>query len=272
MKLSNFIDNLKKKDVELCDIYFLIEQIFNINKEYICFNFDFELNDKLVNDILKQIDIGKPIPYITSKVVFNELTILLNENCLIPRIETEELTSIVINENKLLKDKQINILDLCSGSGCIGLSLANYFKNSIVYCSDIQAECLEISKGSAKINNINNVTFIKSNYLDEIINMNIKFDIVVSNPPYIPENKKTDTLLEKDICLFSGKDGLDSYKEIFSKLDYVCKIGTKIYFECEADNMCNLIKLVENKLSDNYFYKVIQDMSKKDRFLYLEKK
>ncbi len=268
MTLKNFINKMKEYNVEVCDLYFLIERIFNIKKEDIFLKSDIELDEVLVDNIISDIVKEKPIPYITKEVVFYNTIIFLNENCLIPRVETEELVDTVVKDNLSNKEKSLKILDLCSGSGCIGISLAKNLKNSSVTLVDIQQECLDISKKSANFNKVKNVEFLKSDFLSDISQ---SYDIIVCNPPYIKEDTKTITKFENPLCLFSGKDGLDSFKKIFSELDRCTNKKAKIYFECEASNMDNLIALYNNTIQDIFAYKILKDMSGKQRFLFLEK-
>ena len=268
MTLKNFINKMKEYNVEVCDLYFLIERIFNIKKEDIILKSDIELDEVLVDNIILDITKEKPIPYITKEVVFYNTIIFLNENCLIPRVETEELVDIIVKDNLSNEEKSLKILDLCSGSGCIGISLVKNLKNSSVTLVDIQQECLDISKKSANFNKVKNVEFLKSDFLSDISQ---SYDIVVCNPPYIKEDTKTITKFENPLCLFSGKDGLDSFKKIFSELDRCTNKKAKVYFECEASNMDNLIALYNNTIQDIFAYKILKDMSGKQRFLFLEK-
>lgn len=176
---------------------------------------------------------GRPLQYITNKAEFMGLEFYVDANVLIPQPDTEVLVEEtikaiqqIINKNHTIKNKKqsISILDMCTGSGAIAISLAKYLqKNQIdikykVYGLDISEKALKISEKNAKINNVE-VEFILSNMFDNINKYTKeKFDIIVSNPPYI----ETDTIKilskevqnEPHIALDGGKDGLDFYKII----------------------------------------------------------
>ena len=144
----------------------------------------------------------------------------VNENVLIPQPDTENLVEEVLHiADKLDKDinEEIRILDLCTGSGAIAISIAKLLgKKVLVYASDISAEALKVAEENS-MNNMVNIYFFKSNLFEKISNL-YKFDIIVSNPPYI-ETKKIENLPEEvkrepKIALDGGEDGLKFYKEI----------------------------------------------------------
>lgn len=169
---------------------------------------------------IKRLILGEPLQYITGKQEFMKLNFLVTKDVLIPRQDTEILVEEVINLAKNIKNPVI--LDLCTGSGAIGISLAKYIKNSKIYAVDISEKALEIAEKNATLNGVrNNIEFIQSDLFTKI--KNLKFDIIVSNPPYI----ETDTIKtlskevqrEPKIALDGGKDGLDFYREI-AKIAY----------------------------------------------------
>ncbi len=144
-----------------------------------------------------------------------KLDFYVDENVLIPRQDTEILVEEVINNcNKNVKSSY-KILDLCSGSGIVGVSLAKYIKNADVVCADISKSALEIAKQNARKNKVNNIKFVCSNMFS---NIKDKFDIIVSNPPYIKRNViktlQKEVQKEPNIALDGGIDGLDFYKII----------------------------------------------------------
>lgn len=133
--------------------------------------------DKIVNEHM-------PLAYLLGSIPFESLDILVEPPTLIPRPETEEWTVNLIDQLKLLKNQKLTILDLCSGSGCIALTLAKAFPESIVYAVDISDKAIALGKKNAKHNDIQNVKFIQSDLFNELDTQTL-FDIIVSNPPYI---------------------------------------------------------------------------------------
>lgn len=164
---------------------------------------------------VKRLISGEPLQYITGKQEFMKLNFLVNKNVLIPRQDTEILVEEVISIAKTIPNPVI--LDLCTGSGAIAVSLAKYIKNTKIYATDISEKALEIAEKNAEHNGvINNIEFIESDLFTKL--KNLKFDIIVSNPPYIEEKElkklPKDVQNEPRIALDGGKDGLKYYREI----------------------------------------------------------
>ena len=158
---------------------------------------------------------GVPLEHITHQREFMKLNFYINENVLIPRQDTEILVEEVINIAKRIKNPKI--LDLCTGSGAIAVSLAKYLTESEITATDISNKALEIAKKNAKINEVENrITFISSDLFTNISEE--KYDIIVSNPPYIKRNviETLDEQVRKEpyMALDGGLDGLDFYRKI----------------------------------------------------------
>ena len=164
---------------------------------------------------IKRLIAGEPLQYITGKQEFMKLNFLVTKDVLIPRPDTEILVEEVIEKAQNIPNPVI--LDLCTGSGAIAVSIAKYIKNSKIYAVDISPKVIEIAKKNAELNGVkNNIEFIQSDLFTKIKNQ--KFDIIVSNPPYI-ETKVIKTLSkevqnEPKIALDGGEDGLDFYRKI----------------------------------------------------------
>ena len=170
--------------------------------------------DEYVRNIKRLIQ-GEPLQYITGLQEFMKLKFFVNKHVLIPRQDTEILVEEVIEIAKKLETP--TILDLCTGSGAIAVSVAKYIENSKITATDISKEALEVAKKNARFNGIfNNIEFIESDMFKKLKNR--KFDIIVSNPPYIhtKEIKKLpiDVQNEPAIALDGGSTGLDFYEII----------------------------------------------------------
>ncbi|MBQ9254806.1 MAG: peptide chain release factor N(5)-glutamine methyltransferase [Bacteroidales bacterium] len=213
----------------------------------------------------------KPIQYIIGKVEFLNIDIEVNENVLIPRPETEELCQYIIQENK---DKEVKIVDLCSGSGCISLALAYNIKKSKVYGVDVSLKALELAKKNA--NNLKlNVIYRQNDILDEGFDIEEDFDIIVSNPPYVRELEKkqmSENVLnyEPHLALFvKDENPLIFYEKIAQFAQKRLKKGGKIYLEVNNFLASETIALFSEK---EYVRRIVKDIFDKDRFIFLEKK
>lgn len=170
--------------------------------------------DKYIKNV-KRLILGEPLQYITGKQEFMKLNFLVTKDVLIPRTDTEILVEEVIKRAENIPNPVI--LDLCTGSGVIAVSLAKYIKNVHICAVDISSKALEIAKKNAQLNGVkNNIEFIESNLFDKLKDK--KFDIIVSNPPYIEtdiiKTLSKDVQNEPKIALDGGKDGLDFYRKI----------------------------------------------------------
>ena len=134
-------------------------------------------------ETLSQLRLEKPIQYILGSTQFMELDFKVNEHVLIPRPETEELVRWIIDDHKSVQSRKLTILDIGTGSGCIAISLAKYLKKTQVYALEISESALEIAKENAIENQVD-IEFIHGDIL-KLDKLEVKFDIIVSNPPYV---------------------------------------------------------------------------------------
>jgi release factor glutamine methyltransferase len=196
-----------------------------------------------------------------------KLDFYVDKNVLIPRADTEILVEEVINNCNNNAERNYNILDLCAGSGAIGISIAKYVKTSKITEVDISNEALNIAMKNAKLNEVANIEFLQSNMFK---NINKKFDIIVSNPPYIKKDviAKLDYEVQKEpkLALDGGEDGLKFYRIIIDEADkYLTKNGM-IFLEIGYDQKEDVIKLLEKsgKYKDIYSKK---DLYNNDRIV-----
>lgn len=221
--------------------YALAENYLHINKSILKLSLD-ELKDEndlkyiLFLNALFQLKEGIPYQYVLGSTIFFGCEILVNKNVLIPRPETEELVEWILKDINN-KNQKLQIIDLCSGSGCISIALAKNLPKSQIDGIDVSEKALELSKKNSVLNKVS-VNYIQTNLLDsEKINTNKKYDIIVSNPPYIKKSEKRDMdervyKFEPNEALFvTDENPLIFYKEIikFSMMNLNEK--GKIYIE-----------------------------------------
>lgn len=204
---------------------------------------------------IKKIINGIPLQHITHMQEFMKMNFYVNEDVLIPRSDTEVLVEEVIAIANKIKAKKI--LDLCTGSGAIAVSLAKYVKNSEITAVDISSKALRIAKMNAKNNEVENqITFLQSDLFHEVPKE--KYDIIVSNPPYIKKDiiKTLDREVQKEpeIALDGGYDGLDFYRKIIHQGYEYLKFKGYLCLEIGYDQKIDVIELIENeeKYRDTY--------------------
>jgi len=247
----------------------LLKHLLNVNDSYLLINSEEELNASVQEKFKECIELlkaGMPLQYVTNIQEFMKLDFYVDKNVLIPQPDTEILVEEIIN---LLNDKikKYNILDLCTGSGAIGVSVAKYI-NSFVTMSDISDKALEIAKKNAVNNGVaNECKFILSNMFESIEG---KFDVIVSNPPYI--RTKIISSLDKEVqnephlALDGGEDGLHFYRIIaenaYKYLNENGILALEIGYD-QKDEVIDLLKSV-GKYNDIYCK---QDLAENDRVI-----
>ena len=216
---------------------------------------------------IKRLINGEPIQHITHQQEFMKLNFFVNEDVLIPRPDTEILVEEVIKIARKINAKKI--LDMCTGSGAIAVSLAKYLDNVEITAVDISEKSLDVAKTNAKNNEIENkITFIESNLFENIVNE--KYDIIVSNPPYIRKDViKTltkEVQKEPKIALDGGYDGLDFYRKITHQSEEYLKFNGYLCFEIGYDQKKDVIKIIndEKKFTGTYSKK---DLCDNDRII-----
>lgn len=248
----------------------LLANLLNKSKEYLVINDKEELKEELLekyNKYLKQIIEGYPLQYITHNQEFMKLNFYVDENVLIPQPDTEILVEEVINIcNKKYKNKEIKILDLCTGSGAIAISLGKYIENAEITAIDISKKALEVATKNAKSNEVK-IKFIKSNMFEDI---NDKYDIIVSNPPYIETNVISELSKqvqnEPKIALDGGADGLDFYREIAQNAYKYLETNGFLVMEIGYNQKDTVIEILSN---ENKYKNIecIKDLDNNDRVI-----
>lgn len=189
---------------------------------------------------------GIPLQHITHRQEFMKMDFFVDENVLIPRPDTEILVEEVIKIAQ--KYNSPRILDLCTGSGAIAISLKKFVPNADITAVDISEKALEIAQKNAKKLETK-INFLKSDLFDKLDNK--KFDIIVSNPPYImkDEIKKLSEEVQKEpkIALDGGEDGLDFYRIITEQAINYLKTGSFLCFEIGYNQKNDVIKIIEDE-------------------------
>ena len=206
--------------------------------------------EKIYKSSLDALKENKPIQYVIGNVNFYGLKFIVNKNVLIPRFETEELVEQVVEYTKDLNKDKIKILDLGCGSGAIGLTLKSILKDSEVTLVDISKEALEVAKLNA--NNLNlDVTFIESDWFSNV--KLEKYDIIVSNPPYIRTDEEIEEIVKKNepsLALYGGVDGLDCYRKILANIKPYLNNKFLIAFEIGESQKEEIYDIVNKYLKD----------------------
>lgn len=228
----------------------LLQYVLNKKREYLIIYDNEPITQEQEKEYIKNIEKlikGIPLQHITNTQEFMKMNFYVNSDVLIPRPDSE----ILVEEAIKIAKEYTNpvILDLCTGSGAIAVSLAKYIPNAKVYASDISKKALEVAKINAKNNNVEEkIKFIESDLFEKI--KNIKCDIIVSNPPYI----KTEIINTLDVevqqepitALDGGKDGLDFYRKIVEEAYSYLKLGSYLCFEIGYDQKIDVIEIIEN--------------------------
>ena len=250
----------------------LLSHILNQKKEYLISHSADELSIKAENEFtigIQKLKKSIPIQYIINLQEFMGFEFYVDENVLIPQPDTEILVEEVIEIARKIRNnrnEKLKILDLCTGSGAIGISISKILGDDVlVTCSDISKEALKIVEKNSRKNHAN-ICIIESNMFE---NINRKFDIIVSNPPYI-ETSIIKTLdrevkYEPKLALDGGKDGLKFYREIIDKSKDYLNNGGFIAVEIGYNQKEKVTNLFESYYYKNIYFK--KDLAGNDRIV-----
>ncbi|QIW10794.1 peptide chain release factor N(5)-glutamine methyltransferase [Francisella sp. LA112445] len=252
------------------DIQAIVCDVLDVDRTYLYLNSDKVLDDDVfekINTKIHRYFYGEPLAYILGYKYFWNQKLFVTQDTLIPRADTETLVEAVLDD---ISDKstKLNILDLGTGTGAIALALASELLNSRVIAVDFSNKALDVAKKNAKENKVSNVEFIQSDWYQNLENK--KFDIIVSNPPYIDfcddeidhEVKK----YEPQSALFAADNGLEDIKTIISQSYLYLNKNARIYIEHGYTQS----KAIENILIENEFSNIttVKDLNGKDRCTY----
>ena len=260
---------LKKKNIKFSnlDCEVLLAKVLRKQRKYLILNLEKPLNKKnleIFKDLINQRSNGKPIAYLTKKKDFWNSEFIIEEGALIPRPDTEVLIEATM---ELFKNKDYaNVLDVGVGTGCIILSILKEKTNFYGKGIDVSAKSITLSKLNAKKLQVENrVKFIKTD-VDNFCHG--KYDLIVSNPPYINSNKII--YLEKDVknfepklALDGGLDGTFKILRIIEKASTLLKSNGKLVLEIGYDQKTKIISLLKKR--GFYINRIIKDYAKNDR-------
>ena len=247
IKFIESLESIHGVDEAESFFYLILEDKFQMKRLDLALDPAFEFSADALNvweELVTQLKTEIPIQYLLGNTEFFGLSFLVNENVLIPRPETEELVDWIIEEEKKiegLKDRgierhrDVKILDIGTGSGCIAISLAKNIPKATVFAIDVSAKALEVAKKNGEINKVS-VTFLEKNILetDDLLE---QFDIIVSNPPYVrnlekQEIKKNVLEHEPHLALFvEDFDALVFYRKIAALATKNLNRGGQLFFE-----------------------------------------
>ena len=246
------------------DVEVLLLSVLNKNKSWLYLNPDFEVDNsslEIFNSYIQRRLKNEPIAYIIGKCEFMGLDFKLNEHTLIPRADTEILVEKVLS---IIEQENIKkVLDIGTGSGVIAVSIAKY-KDVDVLALDINKDALYMAKENARANGVDKVRFLQSNLFE---NVEEKFDMIVSNPPYIEteEIKKLEPNVkdfEPILALDGGEDGLDFYREIIAKAKLYLNDKGYLAFEIGYNQAKAVSSLMEKEFKE---IEILKDLASLDR-------
>ena len=271
--INSSLEKLKEKNIPNAEIDLRV--LLNYSKysknEIILSNFDLDqININVFNKVLNRRLSNEPISKIINKKNFWKDEFYVNKFVLDPRPETE---GIVEESTKLIKNKycSIKILDIGTGSGALAISLAREFINAKIMAIDISEEAIKVANTNINNKKLNNQIKLKQTTID---NINEKFDLIVSNPPYLTKKDLENTSYEIKnyeplIALDGGQDGLYFYRDFSKKISKIMNVNSYLILEIGAGQFRDCIDIFS--LSELNFYKKAQDLQKKDRILIYSK-
>lgn len=277
MKLQALIQKAQalaiEKDKEESAVILLLEHVTSLKTNQLFLRMQEEVEEKIEQGFWalfkKYLDENIPVQYLVGYSCFYGYDFIVNEHVLIPRFETEELVeNILYRYDQYFKGQTVDVCDLATGSGCIGISLALEEKHMRVVATDISSEALEVAReNNDKLGA--DVTFLKGDMLEPL--QGRRFDIFVSNPPYIPEDEPVMSLVkenEPNLALFGGKDGMKFYRIILSGVKPFLKDRAILCFEHGYDKKEEMLKLAAQYFEDARV-EALKDLEGKDRMTFI---
>jgi release factor glutamine methyltransferase len=231
----------------------VLTHVLNCNRMSLYLNKDINLDrdkSRLLSSILKRRISGEPVQYILGITEFMGLKFKVDKRALIPRPETEILVEQALEQLKQAGIASPKILDLGTGSGCIAVSIAKNLSRPDVWASDISTEALRLAQENACFNNVE-IKFIQGDLFDALEFKNHKFDLIVSNPPYVSSGEfhslAKEIFFEPQLALKAGKDGLDFYRRIIAQAAHYLRDNGLLMFEVGLSQAYFVKEMLEKK-------------------------
>lgn len=275
MKYNEFYNHYKnlfhQNNIPLSTLDYILKYHINLHEKDRLQNsvIDNEMLHRMKRDF-KRILAGEPLQYIVGTVDFCGIPFVTDKRALIPRFETEELVMKTIEYIHKNFKEPVNLLDVGTGSGVIGLTIKNKIPNSNVTLLDISTKALNLARRNAKKLKLD-AKFIKSNMLEQPLQKTIKYDVIISNPPYIKEEEPVmDMVLkyEPNIALFGGKNGLEYYEVILKDASKILHEKNIIAFEI-GEEQGNHIIAIAKIYFPNARVQLLKDMQQRNRMLFI---
>jgi len=231
----------------------VLTHVLNCNRMSLHLNKDINLDgdkSRLLSSILKRRISGEPVQYILGETEFMGLKFKVDKRALIPRPETEILVEQALEQLKQMGIVSPKILDLGTGSGCIAVAIAKNLSRADVWASDISTAALQLAKENAILNNVE-IKFIKSDIFDALKFKNHKFDLIISNPPYVSSGEfhslAKEIFFEPQLALKAGRDGLDFYRSIIPQAARYLRDNGLLMLEVGAGQAYFVKEMLEKK-------------------------
>ena len=246
---------LQQEDMEIADMWakHLIAHVSGKNIHSLLLDRDAYADDTVIRDVRKGLDrllAGEPLAYVLGEWEFYGLKLIVSPDVLIPRDDTVAVASLAISQGLFL-DKDPRILDLCCGSGCIGLAVASRVKDAKVTLADLSQKALNVAKQNAALNHMTGrVRCFQADATKPAPAFLGKFDMIISNPPYITGQEmkalpRSVSDYEPHMALYGGEDGLDFYRAIAENYTPALKSGGYLCLEFgmgQGDAVCRILK------------------------------
>ncbi|MDU2588601.1 MAG: peptide chain release factor N(5)-glutamine methyltransferase [Streptococcus sp.] len=274
MKLAQMFKDFEEKLIaqgeEAESLSFVYRSLKNLSFTDFVFALQQEVTEEekeFVEDIYKKLVAHIPAQYIIGHAEFFGMQLKVDERVLIPRPETEELVDLILAENP---EENLKVLDIGTGSGAISLALAKNRPDWTITASDISQDALDLASKNAKIQNLN-IFLKKSDCFSEISS---KYDIIVSNPPYISRRDESEVGLnvlhsEPHLALFADEDGLAIYRKIAENAKDYLKDGGKIYLEIGYKQGFSVPTLFKENLPEKRV-RTLKDQFGQDRMVVID--
>ncbi len=265
---------MKEADLSENAAMLLMMELANKEAHDLYMDYENEMDEALAQEFEEKLQIlltGMPLQHILGYEYFYGYRYIVNEDVLIPRPETEELVANVLAAyDEHFADQKVTCCDIGTGSGAIAITLKKEEDNLQMFASDISEDAIAVAKQNAA-NNEADVTFLIGDMCEPFIENKIQVDILISNPPYIPNDEVMEHSVkdfEPHVALFGGDDGLKFYRIIFERSQLFLKEKSMLAFEIGYNQKEALMKEAQ-RYFPNAFIEVLKDMNGKDRMLFI---